>query len=247
MGKSSLIALTACFLTGSGLAENLPEPADPKSAAVVRAMADSRMLENVPFQDVVLAATGRKVFAVNPENDEAWLKKLGQILDHVLKTVNDPSHAVQAGGRINEASRFIEEELMTQLNSVPGWKGSIPETSSQTQQRSGYPDIRLLLEDQRIVYLDPKLHAVGSRMSSFRTFYFEPKQETFKITEDAIHLLVAVGHSPRDGGGIQFDTWELIDIANMPLRLKAEFQASNREIFGKANSVGKSQSGSIDR
>jgi len=235
------MVLTVCAFSLTGLGENLPETSGNTSDAVLRTMADSQALEGVPFRDVILAATGRKVLSINVKRDKEWLKKLEQVLDQVLKSLNDPSHAVQAGGRINEASRFIENELLTRLGTVSGWEGSIPRTASRTQQRSGYPDLRLELADKRIVYLDPKLHAAGSRTSSFRTFYFEPKQETLKITEDAIHLLVAVGHSPRPDGGIRFDSWELIDIADMPLRLKAEFQASNREIFGEASSVGKSQ------
>lgn len=235
------MALAAWAISLPGLAENPSETADNTSEAVLRTMADSRTLDDVPFRDVVFAATGCRVLSVDADRDKKWLKKLGQVLDQVLITLNNPSHAAQAGGRINEASRFIENELLMQLQAVPGWKGSIPQTVSQTQQRSGYPDLRLQLEDNRVVYLDPKLHAAGSRTSSFRTFYFEPKQETLKITEDAIHLLVAVEHSPRPDGGIRFDSWELIDIAGMPLRLKAEFQASNREIFGEASSVGRSQ------
>lgn len=247
MGKQSLIALAAASILTHGFAGSPGAFADDKPQAVARVMADSRALEGVLFCDVVAAATGRKVLRIDPVNDQVWLSKLGLVLDRVLKALNDPSHPVQAGGRINEASRFIEDELLNDLGGVPGWKASIPVTSSQTRQRSGYPDLRLQLEDGRVVYLDPKLHAAGSRTSSFRTFYFEPKQETLKITEDAIHLVVAVSHSRGAAGGIRFDTWELIDIAEMPLRLKAEFQASNQEIFRKSGIVGKSATRPGDR
>jgi hypothetical protein len=239
MEKRIVMVLVAAGVSLSAHAEKALATS-PESEAVVRVMTDSQVLEGVAFRDIVAAATGRAVFPVDQGRDQAWLEKLGRILDRVLNTLNDPSHAVQAGGRINEASRFIENELLKELGGAPGWKASIPATSSQTQQRSGYPDLRLQLEDGRIVYLDPKLHAAGSRASSFRTFYFEPRQETLKITEDAIHLLVAVQHSPGVEKGIQFDAWELIDIADMPLRLKAEFQASNQEIFQKSRIVGKS-------
>ncbi|MEX1118003.1 MAG: hypothetical protein WEB60_04335 [Terrimicrobiaceae bacterium] len=241
MGKQSLILLTSLALSFTSLAENPAETSEKTSGAVLRAMADSKTLEGVPFREVVFAATGCRVLSVDPAKDQEWLKKLGQVLTRVLKTLNDPSHAVQDGGRINEASRFIENELMTELNAIPGWRGSIPPTATQTRQRSGYPDLRLELEDKRVVYLDPKLHAADSRTSSFRAFYFEPKKETLKITEHAIHLLVSVSHSPHPQGGIRFESWELIDIADMPLRLKAEFQASNREIFEKSRIVAKSQ------
>jgi len=35
-----------------------------------------------------------------------------------------------------------------------------------------------------------KLHAAGSRESSFRTFYFEPRITTNKVRDDAVHLLL---------------------------------------------------------
>jgi len=81
------------------------------------------------------------------------------------------------------------------------------------------------------VYLDPKLHAQDSRSSSFRTFYYEPKTATNKINDDARHLVVGVAHAPKPDGSTTFTAWELIDIAAMPVRLKLEFQSSNRDIY----------------
>ncbi len=205
---------------------------------VRRVVQDAKELDDVPFSEVVLAVSGCKVIPVTPSTDQAWLAKLSGQLTAALKSLNEPGHPVQAGGRINEASRFIENELLARLNAVPGWKCGIPKTASSTEQRSGYPDLRLQLEDGRIVYLDPKLHAADNRASSFRTFYFEPKSETLKITEDAHHLLVGVSHSPGPGGQLHFDSWELVDISTMPVRLKAEFQSSNREIYRKEAIVG---------
>jgi hypothetical protein len=203
---------------------------------VRRVVRDAKELEDVPFSEVVLAVSGCRVLPVSKK--EPWLGKLSEQLNAVLKSLNEPGHPVQSGGRINEASRHIENELLTRLNAVPGWKCGIPKTASATEQRSGYPDLRLELEDGRIVYLDPKLHASDNKTSSFRTFYFEPKSETLKITEDAHHLLVGVSHSPGPDGRLHFDSWELVDISTMPVRLKAEFQSSNREIYRKEAIVG---------
>jgi hypothetical protein len=36
-----------------------------------------------------------------------------------------------------------------------------------------------------VFYLDPKLYVAGSRDSSFRTFYFEPKKSTNKVREES--------------------------------------------------------------
>jgi hypothetical protein len=207
-------------------------------------MDDSQSLEGVSFSQVVEAVSGCPVIPVNPEVDKAWLSTLGTVLDDVLRSLNAPSHPSQKGGRINEASRFIEDELLIKLNAVPGWKCTIPLTVSNTEQRSGYPDLRLVLSDGRIVYLDPKLHAADNRTSSFRTFYFEPKKETLKIKDPAIHLLIGVSHVPSPTQGIHFQGWELVDISGMPVRLKAEFQSSNREIYREEAIISRSTPGS---
>ena len=99
-------------------------------------------------------------------------------------------------------------------------------------QRSGYPDLRIVDgASQRIFYLDPKLYAAGSRDSSFRTFYFEPKITTNKVTDDAVHLIVGFEHEPKSGGRWNFTRWDLVDLAHFKVRLKAEFQGSNRDIY----------------
>jgi hypothetical protein len=58
-------------------------------------------------------------------------------------------------------------------------------------------------------YLDPKLYAVGSRDSSFRTFYFEPKITTNKVRDDAVHLLVGFEHEARNNSRWNFTRWDL--------------------------------------
>jgi len=97
---------------------------------------------------------------------------------------------------------------------------------------SGYPDLRLVeTASNRVSYLDPKLYAAGSRDSSFRTFYFEPKITTNKVRDDAVHLLVGFEHAPKTAGHWTFTRWDLVDLAHFKVRLKAEFQGSNRDIY----------------
>jgi hypothetical protein len=83
----------------------------------------------------------------------------------------------------------------------------------------------------RVFYLDPKLYAVGSRDSSFRTFYFEPKITTNKVRDDAVHLLIGFEHEPKSAGHWNFIRWDPVDLAYFKVRLKAEFQGSNRDIY----------------
>jgi hypothetical protein len=103
------------------------------------------------------------------------------------------------------------------------------------------------VESKRVFYLDPKLYATGSRDSSFRTFYFEPKKSTNKVRDDAVHFVVEFEHAPRDIGfgsplgrrssaetvnaTWEFTRWDLVDLSRFTVKLKAEFQGSNRDMY----------------
>jgi len=104
-----------------------------------------------------------------------------------------------------------------------------------TRCLSGFAHHRL--ETKRVFYLDPKLYAAGSRDSSFGTFYFEPKKSTNKARIDAVHFVVGFEHAPRETGAgspngpWKFIRWDLVDLSRFTVKLKAEFQASNREMY----------------
>ena len=68
--------------------------------------------------------------------------------------------------------------------------------------------------------------------SSLRTFYFTPKDETSKIQDDAHHILIGIEHDGRVGNW-KFTAWKLVDLYNFRVRLKAEFQGSNRDLYQK--------------
>jgi hypothetical protein len=167
------------------------------------------------------------------ETDQRVIKCMTGVLDDVMKRMNAPESPVQGLARINEASSHFEDLLHEMLNQVPGLRCDFPRISEDDRvQRSGYPDLRLVeTATNRIFYLDPKLYAAGSRDSSFRTFYFEPKITTNKVRDDAVHLLVGFEHGPKSAGRWNFTRWDLVDLVHFKVRLKAEFQASNRDIY----------------
>jgi hypothetical protein len=201
---------------------------------VARAAAAGEALADVPFPVVARAATGHRVLPVNPDDpaDRLLLDRVGTALDRVLAELNRPEHPAHRQRRINEVSRCFEDALRAALDADPALACAPPRTAAGRVQRSGYPDLRLVERATgRVTYLDPKLFASRNRRSSLRTFYFQPGRATNKILEDARHLVVGIEHGGKQNGHWRFLRWELVDAARLKVRLKVEFQASNRDLY----------------
>lgn len=221
-------AAAAALLFGQ---EANPPPVDELIPCVLRA---DRELREIPFAEIVLATTGKRILAIEPRSkaDQRVIEKLSEVLTQVIQRMNAPDNPIQNVPRINEVSSHFEDLLRELLDHVPGFHCEFAHTAEDRVQRSGYPDLRLVeTATNRVFYLDPKLYAAGSRESSFRTFYFEPKITTNKVREDAVHLLLGFEHEARSDGRWKFTRWDLVDLSHFKVRLKAEFQGSNRDIY----------------
>ena len=217
---------------GIALAE---EAADsPVRALIPWLQKEDHDLRGIPFSEIILAATGKKIRTLDPndETDQRVLRELSGALDELVRRMNAPDNPIQSVARINEVSSHFEDTLRELLRASPGLACDFPKTAEGKIQRSGYPDLRLVdTETQRVYYLDPKLYAVGSRESSFRTFYFEPKIATNKVRDDAVHLILGFEHEERKAGHWNFTRWDVVDLANFKVKLKAEFQGSNHDMY----------------
>jgi len=231
--KSSLIAL---IWPATMLAQQ-PTPAVSPSAAaslIPWLLEEKEELRQLPFSEIIFSATGHKVIPIDPQNqvDRRVLKEISTALEAVVKRMSAPDSPIQNVARINEVSGPFENLIRELLNAAPGLTCDFPRTAIEKVQRSGYPDLRLVdAATGRVYYLDPKLYATGSRESSFRTFYFEPKIATNKVRDDAVHLILAFEHEPRKAGHWNFTRWDVVDLSHFKVRLKAEFQGSNRDMY----------------
>lgn len=219
------------------------QPSSPKEAAdLIRGLAAQQdALAEVPFAAVVEAATGKKIVPVKAKESETrkLLAKIESAANAVLRKMNADGSPAHEERRINEVSAHFEKALEEELNKIPGFNCSVPTTASGNIQRSGYPDLRVRDEaTDRIVYLDPKLYKQNLRGSSLRTFYFTPKVETNKILDDAHHLIIGFAHDGKHDGKWKFSNWELVDLSGFKVRLKAEFQGSNRDLYREEAIVG---------
>lgn len=179
---------------------------------------ENQQLRGLPFSEVIFDTTGKRVLAVDRKNevDQRVIKQISAALDKVMKKLNSPASPIQNIECINEVSSYFENSLCESLNTIPAVSCDFPRTADGKIQRSGYPDLRLVdLTSKRVFYLDPKLYAAGSRDSSFRAFYFEPKIATNKVREDAVHLVAGFEHEPHKDGHWNFTRWDLVDLSQL--------------------------------
>ena len=207
----------------------------PDAALVKSLLGEKLSGRTFEFASVAEACSGKRVLPLSSADEhKSMVAAIEKALAETVRELNAADSPVRKLRRINEASRFFEDGLLARLDSTPGLACEIPPTRGGTHQRSGYPDLRLMDEKSGTVfYLDPKLVEQGSVGSTLRTFYFEPKNETLKITEDAVHLLIGIEHDGKDGEWT-FGGWRIVDLSKLKVRLKAEFQASNADLYQKS-------------
>ena len=239
---------TAIGLASSCLSQTSPAPKGPVDQLIPWLLNEDQQLRGISFNELIFDATGRKVlpFAANNAVDQRVAKAISAACEETMKRLNAPDSVIQNIDRINEVSSHFEDTLRELLNTTPGLQCEFPLTADGKLQRSGYPDLRITdLESKRVFYLDPKLYAAGSRDSSFRTFYFEPKKSTNKVRDDAVHFVVGFEHAARETGlgspnpgesaspkrTWKFTRWDLVDLSRFTVKLKAEFQGSNRDMY----------------
>ena len=232
-------------------------PNGPVDQLISWLLDEDQQLRGVPFSEVIFDATGKRVLPFNAKNavDQRVAKSISTACDETIKRLNAPDSVIQNVERINEVSSHFEDSLQELLNAAPGLQCDFPVTADGKLQRSGYPDLRIIdVESKRVFYLDPKLYAAGGRDGSFRTFYFEPRKSTNKVRDNAVHFVVGFEHAQRDvaaslgrgdsgndqntaterrgyTGTWKFTRWDLVDLSRFTVKLKAEFQGSNRDMY----------------
>ncbi len=245
MNAKRFLPLGCAFLLGGALgvvAMKVPANRDGKGpptdadAALVRSLLGENLSERTfDFATIARACSGKRVL---PLDESPAHRRVTTAIEAALRetiaAMNQSDSPVRKLRRINEASKFFEDGMLARIEAMPGLRCEVPPNRSGEHQRSGYPDLRITDEASGAVfYLDPKLVEQGSAESTFRTFYFEPKNETLKITDDAVHLLAGIEHDGKDQQWT-FTGWRLVDLSKLRVRLKAEFHASNAELYQKS-------------
>jgi len=237
-----LIVLTQCGKSPS------PPPiiieTEPTVKALITTFLDgSGTYKDISFSEVIGASTGFRLIPMDPSNevDGQILDEITRTLDTTLKFFNQAKSPTNSESQVNQVASFFEDKIRETINVAPGFKCDFARTRDGNLQRTGYPDLKIVHEHSgRVVYMDIKLVETGTLDSSLRTFYFTPKGGDGKVLSDGLHLLVGIEH---DGNTREwkFLRWHLVDLASFKVRLKAEFNSSNKDLYLPENIIRKGE------
>jgi hypothetical protein len=106
----------------------------------------------------------------------------------------------------------------------------VPITRSGRRQTTGYPDLEIEL-DGKPFYLEVKVFSSETIRSGQRTFYFTASENP-KVTRDAYHLLVGFELQKSNDSNYRILRYHISDLRNLPCKVKIEYNASNRDMYG---------------
>lgn len=187
-------------------------------------------LGDINFSDVVYATTGYRINKLNLENknDSILIDKLIDASINFLSLCKKNKRRFR-GNRPNDVSRAFESEVVEEIRKR-GFK-----TTMLT--RMGYPDIELIDNLDRITYIEIKAHTRKNKDSTFRSFYYTTGE---KITSDAFHLLLGFLIEEETPKYWKIMEFQLLDLSELFVSLKAEFNSNNRMMYSDELTLAKS-------
>lgn len=134
-----IIAIALCASACKRPAEPVSEPT--RMETLRQMVAHGAALRNVPFHTVIEATTGHRVIPIDPQDPvaAAIVEALREAVVEASETLSAEASPLRRLRRINEASRYFEDEVLAQLNATGEFGCEIPPTANGASQRSGYP------------------------------------------------------------------------------------------------------------
>jgi hypothetical protein len=177
-------------------------------------------LKNIPFPVLIEATSGYKLVQLdltNNEDDELF-DNLTKSANNLIKMCNKTRRRFQ-GDRINEVGNAIEAEFVQEIRTT--------NIKPNLLSESGYPDMDLIDKYGRKTYLESKATSKNWD-DTFRAFYYTTGK---KITSDARHLLIGWKVEEERDKYWKLIDWKLIDLYYLKIKLKSEFNATNKDIY----------------
>jgi hypothetical protein len=194
-------------------------------------------VKELPFRDVIKAATGYQITQFNEDSRNpvrmisVWIENNLQHLSNYVETEYE--------GRSNELGNFVEAWLIDALDNQLPLSCKRPRTGKGHAQAVGYPD-GIIQNNEVNIYFDIKIYQGKTKDTTLRSFYYQPTNQS-KIHHDAPHFLI--GFEVESLGGSNRSPFKVIDftivdIYEMMVLFKAEFNTSNRFIYQLMSPLG---------
>ena len=182
------------------------------------------MIDLQVFHEIIRELTGYDVLRVA---EVANTGRLLGILDRVARNAGgDMNENPIVRPRPNEVGNDIERHIQTALENEEG-------VSVVTMPYSaGYPDIKANFMDiQETIFVECKTFGIGNEATTMRSFYFSPGPAIkSKIDCDALHVVISY-EMQRSRDTYVPRSYKLVDLYDLPCRLKEEWQSTNRHLY----------------
>ena len=128
--------------------------------------------------------------------------------------------------RPNEVGNDVEKYIINSLEEEGGV------SVMPMRYKVGYPDIKIHLNaTEEIIFLECKTFGLGKEKNSMRSFYLSRgKAIIAKIDCDAPHIMISFEMS-REGDIFTPVTYKLVDLYDLPCKLKEEWYAKNQDLY----------------
>lgn len=238
--RCALVLLAVC---GGASAIRAAGAAAETNALVPRLQQLTQRTRDLPFAEVLLATTGRRLLPLDT-NAPAHARLHAALRQAAAEAGAAARQAGLRAARANEAGNQMEAFVKAALKSA-GLEARTPVRASGGAQVVGYPDVEIAGEPH--CYLELKTYSATTANTTQRSFYFSPSDNP-KITRDAVHLLLAfeLERTERDGQTVFVPVaWKLVSLEQLRVDLKFEFNQSNRGLYGPANAAGRLGQGAV--
>lgn len=194
-------------------------------------------VKELPFRDVIRAATGYHIIPFNEKSREQ-IRLISNWIENNLQHLSDYVET-EYEGRSNELGNFVEAWLIDALDNQLTLSCKRPRTGKGHAQAVGYPD-GIICSEEVVIYFDIKIYQEKTKDTTLRSFYYQPTNQS-KIHHDAPHFLI--GFEVESLGGSNRSPFKvidftLVDVHDMMVLFKAEFNTSNRFIYQLNNPLG---------
>ncbi|HMS39343.1 MAG TPA: hypothetical protein PKE69_03900 [Pyrinomonadaceae bacterium] len=212
------------------MSENEQEYIEQLEAVIKQMIAP---LKHIPLKLVLESISGKKVIPFDKDNPQhkKLLEKLMEATKLACQNINNAGGILSA--RVNEVGNKVELPIKEALRQVGFNDADVPINKKGVKQSSGYPDIGFSFDDLN-VYIECKTYNINNIATTQRSFYLSPT-EGFKVTKDAIHLVISLEIEQKSAGIFTATAWKIVQIEKIDVDVKREFNSDNKRLYAEEN------------